>query len=556
MKIQNLAIIFVLIVIPVSLTLSYYVRTEIDTLQLQAKYDEILISSVEDAIKAYQINTANNNFAILSASQKRDIEASINTFLNGFATGLGVGGYGVDYTKSYVPAIIFTLYDGYYMYAPTIEDNGTTKKIEHVLKPYFAYTAHYVSDNTQNSSTSKSFDIEVSYTLDNYVTIIGTIGNDFVYNSGFLIDDTTSIFSNEEDMKESLKEWLYIVNKDGTTTYKEFKYIYLNGSERYYYDDDADGSEDETYFNKTGIVRHWFMYRKGQKQYYTLDLGKLTAAENNQYEPDLNALKYSKESKEFTDWVHANLWDVRIGNLKLVNEQYTDRFYNYGSMDTSYRIFNPNASYEDENSVFNIHKRDIIKNSIKENISAAITSYNNHSVDLFQVPILEETEWDQIARNICMVAFVQGIPVGVKTYNNYAIINNAKNTSYTALENLVFVETGANGEETDATGAPLSDYHRIDCPRLSGTNIRGYREVDFDPVTVEIGGSVKQQHSYYRHKNLPCYYCMVERNYTAVDINDATNVSNSAARIKAKELALGRERRINTYASQTQKRVP
>ena len=42
MKIQNLAIIFVLIVIPVSLTLSYYVRTEIDTLQLQAKYDEIL----------------------------------------------------------------------------------------------------------------------------------------------------------------------------------------------------------------------------------------------------------------------------------------------------------------------------------------------------------------------------------------------------------------------------------------------------------------------------------------------------------------------------------
>ena len=334
MKLQNLAIIFVLIIIPVSLTLGYYVRTEIDTLQLQAKYDETLITSAADAMKAYQINTANNNFAILSASQKRDIEASINTFLSGFATGLGVGGYGVDYTKSYVPAIIFTLYDGYYMYAPTIEDNGTTKKIEHVLKPYFAYTAHYVSDNTQNSSTSKSFDIEVSYTLDNYVTIIGTINGDFVYNSGFLVDTASTSYSDNE-MRENLKEWLYIVDKNGIATYKEYEYIYLNGSERYYYDADADGSEDDTYFTKTGIVRHWFMYRKGQKQYYTLDLGKPTAEENNQYEPDLNALKYSKEAKEFTDWVHENLWDVRIGNLELVSGQYNG-FYNY-SIDTNYR---------------------------------------------------------------------------------------------------------------------------------------------------------------------------------------------------------------------------
>ncbi len=530
MKIQNLAIIFALIIIPVSLILGYYVRTEIDTLKLQANYDETLITSASDAMKAYQINTANNSFAILSASQKRDIEAAINTFMNSFATGLGIGGYGEDFVKAYVPAIIFTLYDGYYIYAPTINNSDSNKKIEHVLKPFFAYTAHYRSNS--NNSSSDYFDVQISYTLDNYITVIGTIGSNFVYNSGFLVNNS-SISYDEEDLKENL----YIVNKDGNESYKEYRYIYLNGSEKYYYDPDADGSEDQTYFDKTGIVRHWFMHRKGQKQYYTLQ-------DYPNEGPDINAKQYAIEAKEFTEWINENLGDLRIGNLVLTDDKYSDRIYKYGSMDVSDKIFNSN--YEDENSIFNIHKRDIIINSIKENISAAITTYNNHSVGLFQVPILNDTEWDQIARNICMVSFVQGLPVGLKTYNNYAIINNTKNTSYTALENLVFIDLDEYATNIQST------YHKIDCPYLTGTNLKGYREVDFDPVTVETGEH-KQQHNFYRHTNLPCYFCIVERNYTPVDIN---TVSNSNARINAKEVALARERRINTYASQTEKRIP
>ena len=147
MKLQNLSIIFAIIVIPVSLVLSSYIGMQIDTIQLQNAYDEVLFTSVHDAIKAYQINTANNPYAIINSSQKRDIEAAINTFMNSFATGLGVSGYGEDYIRPYIPAIMFTLYDGYYIYSPTYNYDEDSQKYEHIIKPYITYTQRYKTVN-------------------------------------------------------------------------------------------------------------------------------------------------------------------------------------------------------------------------------------------------------------------------------------------------------------------------------------------------------------------------------------------------------------------------
>lgn len=90
MKLQNLAIIFAIIIIPIALVLGYYIGMQIDTIKLQITYDDKLSTAVYDAVKAYQINTENNPYSIINSSQKRDIEAAINTFMNSFATGLGV----------------------------------------------------------------------------------------------------------------------------------------------------------------------------------------------------------------------------------------------------------------------------------------------------------------------------------------------------------------------------------------------------------------------------------------------------------------------------------
>ena len=61
MKIQSLAVIFIIIVLPISLVLNEYTRTRIKTLSYQSDYDSKLIDSTYDALKAYQINALNNN---------------------------------------------------------------------------------------------------------------------------------------------------------------------------------------------------------------------------------------------------------------------------------------------------------------------------------------------------------------------------------------------------------------------------------------------------------------------------------------------------------------
>ena len=59
MKYQNFAVIFVIIVLPLSMVLSYYIQNQTDTLVLQTTYQTKLNDSTYDAIAAYQINSLN-----------------------------------------------------------------------------------------------------------------------------------------------------------------------------------------------------------------------------------------------------------------------------------------------------------------------------------------------------------------------------------------------------------------------------------------------------------------------------------------------------------------
>ena len=113
MKLQYLAVIFVIIILPIVIVLSFYTQSRIDTMNLQSKYTSALNTATYDAINAFQRNTNNSYYSSVSDSKIRDIEASVNTFYNSLTVNLG-------YTKSemqaFVPAIVYTLYDGYYIY--------------------------------------------------------------------------------------------------------------------------------------------------------------------------------------------------------------------------------------------------------------------------------------------------------------------------------------------------------------------------------------------------------------------------------------------------------
>ncbi len=119
MKIQNLAVIFAIIILPIVIILSYYIHGEVDTIALQTAYDTKLIDSTHDAMSSFEINTANEDLSSVADSLRSIIEASCNVFMNTLATNLGISNAGNAAVDSYIPAILYTLYDGYYIYSPT-----------------------------------------------------------------------------------------------------------------------------------------------------------------------------------------------------------------------------------------------------------------------------------------------------------------------------------------------------------------------------------------------------------------------------------------------------
>lgn len=90
MKLQNMTIIFIIIIIPVTLVLSAYIGSQIDTALLQEKYDTKLMTATHDAIAAFQLNTMNNKYSNNADSIRRDIKAAINTFSTSLSTNLGM----------------------------------------------------------------------------------------------------------------------------------------------------------------------------------------------------------------------------------------------------------------------------------------------------------------------------------------------------------------------------------------------------------------------------------------------------------------------------------
>ena len=120
MKLSNIAVIFIVIALPVLLILGYYISLQIDTINMQTAYNTKLLESTKEAVEAFEINTVewNEEHSNTADSKRRDVVASINTFTTSLANNLGVAGTSKDYMMSRIPAIAYTLYDGYYIYSP------------------------------------------------------------------------------------------------------------------------------------------------------------------------------------------------------------------------------------------------------------------------------------------------------------------------------------------------------------------------------------------------------------------------------------------------------
>lgn len=450
MKIQELAIIFIIIILPISIVLSVYTQYQVQAINTQTQYDEKLTSATYDAIKAFQINAEDDVVGSdIMNSKLESLEASIKTFRNSLISAFGLNGYTEEDMNTYIPALVYTLYDGFYIYSPynntnyryeeakdkdgntKLDENGnivydTNKPIEgngkniYGLKPYISYSCRYKREN---------IDVVITYSLDNYITVQGKI-NDVYYNkSGYLIDNIVLEGENVRYNDTYIEKECITEEIIGD----EYQYIKINGT-KYYLQETNNGNGQILYFENDGTLKV-----QCKKNGLNADLYERmkTLIQNNNM-----AQEYYKKAQEFTSWFeNAGLSDLKYEDAR-------DENGNQIWEGNNKKIFKFNKSnkyennIENESSEFNQHRLAVIRNKIETNLAIAIANYNTYlgtgSTNYFQMPELKEDEWDYITHNISMISFLQGLNIGEITYNGHTVVTNTE-SSEVVLEQYIYI---------------------------------------------------------------------------------------------------------------------
>ena len=462
MKLEGLAIIFIIIILPISLVIQIYTNAKVETINLQTQYDTKLLGATYDALKAYQINSASDDLSNNTNVKMQEINASIKSFYNSLALSLTTEGLTKNTLKNYIPSVVFTQYDGYYIYSPYTNtwdqkaiqnDNSSTYENgakEYGIKPYVYYSCRYLREG--------DFDVVISYTLDNYVTIEGVVNNNPVHLSGYLLSNVEEngdiVKYNETEITEEnvLKENV-VLNKGGETVVENLPYIKENGIKNFCYT-----SNNETikinnkeyknvvfsYMNDSIIVR---AYQNSQEDSFKWDTWSSKFDKNNQ------AVNYYKEALELKNKLSSPEYKV-LGEITyrdavdsegnpLINRNNNDKaktvIQELKDQDGYIFDFNHPGGIEARDSNFNSHRFDIIKYSIESNLSVVISNYNQYSADSnvnFKMPQLKDTDWDKIMDNISIISFMQGLNIGNKIYNGYSIVTNTKNQDVVTEESI------------------------------------------------------------------------------------------------------------------------
>lgn len=472
MKIQSLAVIFIIIMLPISLVLTAYVQNQVQTINLQTSYDEKLTNATYDALKAFQLNTINSSTSDLANSKLRDINASVNTFFNAIAEHFNLAGYDKDTLQSYVPALVYTMYDGYYIYSPftntlSDEDVGTTytdgEKI-YGLKPYIHYSCRYVNGST---------DVVITYTLDNCITVEGTIGGEAVYKTGYLLDGASVSGST--------------VSYRGTTIGEES----LSELVKYYENGELKEKDNCPYTKIDGVKT----YNEDDHSFTMLN-GVKTPNATNYGTTDSSAIEYYKNAYEFTKWVRDKLRGLTTSDIVDENGSKNTLQEEFGSNINIFGRDQGNAeNIEDPNSDFNQHRLAVIRYTIEKNLSIAIANYNRYASVTsanFQMPELQEDEWEEILNNVSIISFMQGLSIGGKIYNGYSIVTNTKTKEVVNTDAIYIIADGY--------------YHRAtDTDLIENSNIEdvAYLNIDFERNSVTNGTTTQY---FYPHTELRLLY--------------------------------------------------
>ena len=473
MRLQNLAVIFVIIIMPISLLLSEYTQNRIQTISLQSKYDTKLIDATYDSLKAYQLNAFNSDTSDYINSRIRNVEAAANTFFNSMSSGFSDLGYSKTTLQNYIPALVFTMNDGYYIYTNynnywgnlSYGENGEiseqkTGKFKdgqeiYGLRPYVFYSCRYLRNG--------EFDVTITYSLDNYVQIQGYVienGNKkTVSKYGYVLNGITKngdVYTYRDvnissENADGIAEKVLIEGDTSAQVSGPLSCIKFNGTKYY----KENGSVFSVIKNKKIIQNPTYFTNS---DYATLNkkLDDFNKGNNT------NAYDYYDEAYNLKAFIDKYLSDLKVSDA--VDED-GNKYSNYSADKRPYtnlddKIFDygNNNNIEKTDSNFNTHRREVIKESINKGLQVAITNYNASLLDEnlssstgnngqsmvdydYRMPKLKETDWDKILNNISIISFMQGAKIGGKLYNGYAIVTNTQNEDL-VTEDSIYIKNG------------------------------------------------------------------------------------------------------------------
>lgn len=543
MKIQGLAVIAIIIILPMAIILNSYSDSQMKTLQLQVAYDAKLQNSTYDAIKAFQLNMSNSGTSNFAESKMRDIKASINTFYNSLSSNFNMSGLGESVLQNYVPAIVYTLYDGYYIYSAYDNklDSDDADKINasskytdgkriYGLKPYIYYSCRYKpnNDTTSNSYFKSNDDFVITYSLDSYITVQGTVQGNVVKKSGYLLtgvdkdsgyityDDVRIL---EENNSPGLKQQIY---RPGGTPSSSGDKLITFGS-----DWNSPGSLKWYQYKKINGVK---FYKEGNSVFNSINDKILKQeVEASTITENTDGKKYYEEALDFSNWVRTNLYGLTTydavdqngnsyQNKTLYPEDKNPPFQIKKSIFKELDNKNNGKKWlEDPDSLFNSHKTEVIKNSIETNLIAAISNYNNVSTSdvNFAMPKLQDYEWEELTKNISMITFLQGLSIGGKVYNGYSIVRNDLTEDYVS-ENSIYIAYYNTNMYYRVTDKKLID------DGVWNTNAIGLLNIDFERKTSLAtakkndlsGEELTKNIYYYPRKETGAYSSIISLNDT------------------------------------------
>lgn len=738
MRLQGMSIVFALVCLPIILVIAYYLNLQIKTINLQNQYNVKLLDATYDAMSAFELNTANEDLSTVSDSLRTIIEASDNIFMNALSTNFGMSNASKSHLEPFIPAILYTLYDGYYIYAPTyaptvvtdsngnavsvgdlgvtangdgtynfteykkildtatgqekdvertesnsidysrlinksdygqllyytpntvktdkdtdtikleytncttsievasFSDVGITNKAQYktqnVLKSYMPYSARYVQKLNDIPETP-NVDLNVIYTLDNYVTIEGTFSygegdntrNIYYTKSGYLLpftgeslsvqfkvdgsSYTTSLDYSENEIQEYIETGRPIeiqVLKDLENPDSWETIIKIDETNKAIVDKtntntNSDSSKLTRYenalFDLEEVLKNTTATDADRENALNnavnlLNADSITISSSDTVEKVLNELRikindikyrlqlnssaiYYAKAAIFSKWVKDNLSDLKISSIQDISglnyatyldelvENTTGVKYDGSNMwNTDEKVFEFTNGIENcgsteirQDSTFYNHKIDIIRTSIQYNLNLSMSSYNRHlyyndsqtyaynrNTD-YTMPVMKQSEWDQILSNISIVSFMQGMDCGLKQYNNYVVVSSSNNEIMTTPENIYYADINEFNDEN-------SEYHKYNCKKVfnkikEGTDITNpeqrisftSKEVKYDKISTRSNIIPYR----YDHKNLACYECINDGNYKGADIFKEDDDSSKALR-KAYYIGIGKER--------------